>query len=220
MGHAFAWLEEAMRLFKRAPIGWCILGFITLVSELLLQLVPGIGVAASKVIVPVIECGMLIGAVAVDRGEPLEIRFAIAAFRAPATALAAIVGAALLIFGAETLAGYALGGVNLLSETIDSQLTPSILLSVFAIGTMVSLPLTFVPFAALFEHASVSQAFATSAHGFALNVLPLVLFGGLVLVLIAIGFLTLGAGLVVIVPLLSAATYAAWKDIYLVMPVS
>src|SRR2546428_400269 len=138
MGHAFAWLEEAMRLFKRAPIGWCILGFITLVSELLLQLVPGIGVAASKVIVPVIECGMLIGAVAVDRGEPLEIRFAIAAFRAPATALAAIVGAALLIFGAETLAGYALGGVNLLSETIDSQLTPSILLSVFAIGTMVS----------------------------------------------------------------------------------
>ena len=44
--------------------------------------------------------------------------------------------AALLIFGAETLAGYALGGVNLLSETVDSQLTPATLLGVFAIGTL------------------------------------------------------------------------------------
>ena len=54
-GRAFAWYEDAMRLFKLAPINWCVLGFITLAADFGLQLVPGIGIAASKVIVPLVE---------------------------------------------------------------------------------------------------------------------------------------------------------------------
>src|SRR5438093_9732413 len=68
MSRAFAWYEQAMRLFKISPVAWCVLGAATLVSDLMLQLVPWIGIAASKVIVPVIECGMLLGAAAVDHG--------------------------------------------------------------------------------------------------------------------------------------------------------
>jgi len=214
---AFAWFEDAMRLFKRAPLNWCVLGFITLATELSLQLVPGIGVAASKVIVPVVECGMLIGAAAVDRGAPLKIRYAVAVFGASPVALAAIVVSALLIFGAEALAGYALAGVNLLVPAGDEgALTASTLVMVFAIGTAVSLPVMFVPFAALFENAPFGRAFAISARGFALNVAPLALFGVLALVLILIGLLSLGIGLIAVFPLLSAASYVAWKDIYAV----
>ena len=213
---AFAWFEDAMRLFKRAPLNWCVLGFITLATELGLQLVPGIGVAASKVIVPVVECGMLIGAAAVDRGTPLDIRYAVAVFGASPAALAAIVVSALLIFGVEALAGYALAGVNLLVPAEESALTASTLITVFAIGTAVSLPVMFVPFAALFENASFGRAFAVSARGFALNVAPLALFGALALVLILIGLLSLGIGLIAVFPLLSAASYAAWKDVYAV----
>jgi len=206
-----------MRLFKRAPVVWCALGFITLAAELLLQLVPGVGVAASKVIVPVIECGMLLGAAAVDRGAPLEISYAMAAFRASASALAAIVVSALLVFGAEALVAYAIAGVNLLSPaTEDTDLTTSTLGAVFAVGTLVSLPVLFVPFAVLFESASFGRAFATSAHGFALNVLPLLLFGALALLLIVVGLLTFGVGLIAVFPLVSAASYAAWKDVYAV----
>ena len=212
--HAFTWFEDAMRLFKRAPLNWCVLGFITLATELGLQLVPGIGVAASKVIVPVVECGMLIGAAAVDRGAPLPIRYSVAVFGASPAALAAITVSALLIFGVEALAGYALAGVNLLVPAEESALTASTLIAVFAIGTAVSLPVLFVPFAALFENASFGRAFAVSARGFALNVAPLALFGVLALVLILIGLLSLGIGLIAVFPLLSAASYAAWKDVY------
>ena len=213
---AFTWFEDAMRLFKRAPLNWCVLGFITLATELGLQLVPGIGVAASKVIVPVVECGMLIGAAAVDRGAPLAIRYSVAVFGASPSALAAIAVSALLIFGVEALAGYALAGVNLLVPAEESALTASTLIAVFAIGTAVSLPVLFVPFAVLFENASFGRAFAVSARGFALNVAPLALFGALALVLILIGLLSLGIGLIAVFPLLSAASYAAWKDVYAV----
>ena len=217
VGRVFVWYEEAMRLFKRAPMIWCVLGLITVASELVLNFVPGIGVALAKVIVPVIECGMLLGAAAVDRGEPLQVRVAVAVFAARPAALAAIVVSALLIFGVEAWTAYSVAGVNLLENGDgETSLTAAALASVFAAGALVSLPVMFVPFAALFEGASFTRAFATSARGFALNVLPLLIFGALALVLVLIGLLSFGFGLIAIFPLLSAASYAAWKDVYAV----
>jgi hypothetical protein len=114
-GRAFAWYEDAMRLFKLAPVTWCLLGFITLAADFGLQLVPGIGIAASKVIVPLVECGMLIGAGALDRGQPLSLRYTVTAFGARPGAVAAIVIGALAVFAAEALAAYYFGGANLLA---------------------------------------------------------------------------------------------------------
>lgn len=204
-----------MRIFKVAPFAWCALGAITLASEVALDLVPGVGAAAAKVIVPVVECGMLVGAAAVDRGSRLEIGFAIAAFRARPAALAAIVLSALLVTAVETIVAYALTGANLLAEPNDERLTGTALATVVGASTLASLPVAFVPFAVLLEGASFTRAFAGSLRGFALNVAPLVLFGALALVLTMIGLVLLwGVGLVVVFPLLTAASYAAWKDIY------
>jgi hypothetical protein len=217
VGRVFAWYEEAMRLFKRAPVVWCVLGLITVAAELLLNFVPGIGVALAKVIVPVIECGMLVGVAAVDRGEPLRVRVAFAAFGARPAAIAAIVVSALLIFGVEAWTAYGAAGINLLNNGDgEPQITSMELASVFATGTLVSLPMMFVPFAVLFEGASFAHAFATSMRGFALNIAPLLIFGALALVLVLIGLLSFGFGLIAVFPLLSAASYAAWKDIYAV----
>jgi len=213
--HAFRWFEAAMRMFKVAPFAWCALGAITLASELALELVPGIGAAAAKVIVPVVECGMLVGAAAVDRGARLQIRFATAAFHARPAALAAIVLSALLVTAVETTVAYALTGANLLAEPSDERLTATVLLAVIGGGTLASLPLAFVPFAVLLEGATFIRAFAGSLRGFALNVAPLVLFGAVALILTMIGLVLLwGVGLVAVFPLLTAASYAAWKDIY------
>ena len=206
-----------MRLFKRAPLVWCALGLITVASELILNFVPGIGVAAAKVIVPVIECGMLLGVAAVDRREPLRVRVAFAVFGAPPAALAAIIVSALVIFGVEAWTAYDVAGINLL-ENSDGGPSISIgaLSTIFAAGALVSLPMMFVPFAALFERASFTQAFVTSARGFALNMPALLIFGALALVLVLIGLLSYGFGLIAVFPLLSAASYAAWKDVYAV----
>jgi hypothetical protein len=213
--HAFRWFEAAMRMFKVAPFSWCALGAITLGSEVALELLPGVGAAAAKVIVPVVECGMLLGAAAVDRGERLEMRFAIAAFQARPTALAAIVLSALLVTAVETTLAYALTGANLLANSSDERLTATALLGVVGGGTLASLPVAFVPFAVLLEGASFGHAFAGSLRGFALNVVPLALFGALALVLTVLGLVALwGVGLIAVFPLLTAASYAAWKDIY------
>jgi len=214
VAHAFAWFEAALRMFKLAPLRWCALGCITLASELLLDLVPGIGIAAANVIVPVVECGMLIGAAAVDRGAPLEIRYATAAFRAPPAALAAIVLSALCVFAIEALVAYATTGANLLVDPTDARITPAALLVVFGAASFASLPFVFVPLAVLLQNAAFGHAFATSMHAFALNVGPLLLFGAFSLGLIVVGLMVFGVGLIAVFPILACANYAAWKDIY------
>lgn len=213
MRRAFAWFEAALRMFKAAPWRWCALGFITLSSELLLEWVPGIGVAAAKVVVPVVECGMLLAAAAVDRGSPLEIRFATAAFEAPTPALAAIVISALFVSAVETLVAYALTGANLLADPTEAPMSASTVFVVVGAATLASLPFLFVPMAVLLEHAAFGRAFATSARAFALNLAPLMLFGLLSLLLTVIGLLAFWVGLIAVFPLLAIASYVAWKDI-------
>ena len=214
---AFAWYEEAMRLFKLAPITWCALGFITLAADLGLQLVPGIGIAASKVIVPLVECGMLIGAAALDRGQPLLLRYCLIAFGARPGAVAAIVIGALAVFAAEALAAYFLAGANLLAPDPDGgDLSSLAVIGTVVTGALASLPVVFVPFAALLADASFADAFGSSVRAFALNVVPLLFFAAIAVVLVALGLLLFGVGLIAVFPLLSAASYAAWKDIFIV----
>ncbi len=218
---AFAWYEDAMRLFKLAPISWCALGFITLAADFGLQLLPGIGIAVSKVIVPLVECGMLIGAAALDRGQPLSLRYSLTAFGARPGAVAAIVISALAVFAAEALAAYFLADANLLvadSESVELS-TPAVIGTVI-ISALASLPVAFVPFAVLFSGASFVDAFATSVRAFALNLAPLLIFAALAAVLVALGLMLLGVGLIAVFPLLSAASYAAWKDIFAVSAVN
>ncbi|TMH61371.1 MAG: hypothetical protein E6H55_09990 [Betaproteobacteria bacterium] len=216
-GHAFAWYEDAMRLFKLAPVTWCLLGLVTLATDFGLQLVPGIGVAASKVIVPLVECGMLIGAGALDRGQPLSVRYTVTAFGARPGAVAAIVIGALAIFAAEALAAYYFGGANLLAPDPETgDLSSAAVTGIVIAGALASLPVAFVPFAVLFSDASFADAFGSSARAFALNLMPLLLFAAIAVVLVVLGLLLLGVGLIAVFPLLSAASYAAWKDIFAV----
>jgi uncharacterized membrane protein len=68
----------------------------------------------------------------------------------------------------------------------------------------------------LFSGASFVDAFASSARAFALNLMPLLLFAAIAAVLVVLGLLLFGVGLIAVFPLLSAASYAAWKDIFAV----
>jgi hypothetical protein len=82
------------------------------------------------------------------------------------------------------------------------------------IGTLASLPVTFVPQLALFERVTLREAFVASGLAFAQNTVPLLVYGAVSLVLLGFGLLTAGFGLVLVLPLWAASSYAAWKDIF------
>ena len=212
---ALAWYEEAMRLFKRAPGTWIALAVVTLASEFVLEAIPGVGPLVGKAIVPVVACGMLYAARTADRGDAPSIALAVAAFRAPASAIVAIVAAALLTFAAETAAAWWVADANLLAPgTADPDLTLTEIGGIYAIGVLASLPVTFVPLHALFERVPPGAAFAASWRAFVLNTVPLLVYAAASLVLLAFGLATMGLGLVLALPLWAASSYAAWKDVF------
>jgi hypothetical protein len=213
--HAFAWYEEAMRLWKRAPVPWALLALLTLVSELGLQAIPTVGTVLGKIVTPLVACGMVFAAVAADRGRRPELRLAAAAFRARGVAIAAIVTASFITFAAEGYAAWWVADANLLApERNAADLSTTAIVGIYAIGVLASLPVTFVPFHVLLEKTGFGEAFAASWHAFTINTGPLLVYAAASMLLLGFGLMTMGVALVVVLPLWTASSYAAWKDIF------
>ena len=213
--HALAWYEDAMRLFKRAPAAWMLLAVITIATELVLRLIPALGPLAAEVVSPLVACGLVFAAASADRGAKPALADATRAFRAPAGAIAAIVVSALVTFVAESFAAWWIAGANLLDTTgAAGDIRASVLVGVYAIGILASLPVMFVPFHVLLEPVAPGAAFAASWNAFALNTIPLIAYAAASLVLLAFGLATFGFGFALVLPLWIASSYAAWKDIF------
>lgn len=209
------WYAEAMRLWKRGPAVYTALALAMLAANLALALVPIAGIALARCVLPLLECGLLYATLAADRGDRPRLRHLIAIVAAAPTAQAAVIAAGFVIFAAEAVVAQALGGFNMLVPASNAEsISGGALVATYAVGIAVSLPLMFVPFAALFDGAGFRAAFAQSAAAFTRNPAPLVLFGALSFVLLLLGLATGGLGLLLALPWSAAASYAAWKDIF------
>jgi len=183
--------------------------------EFTLNLIPSGGVLLAQIAVPLAACGLLFASLAADRGGRPRLGAFIAIAGAPPRALFAVIASGVIVFAAEALTAHAVGHVNMLSpSSSDPSITPSIALAIYTVGIAVSLPFTFVPFAALFDGLSLQESFAQSIRGFAANVAPMVLYGALSLALLLFGSATFGLGLLLALPWWAASSYAAWKDIF------
>jgi len=213
--HALEWFREGMRLWKRGPATFAALAFVTLVLSIAFEPIPVLGFIASNIIAPLVATGMLYASLAADRGDQPRLRHAIAPFAAPAGALATVVLASLAGFSAEALSAWQLADANLLLPSGDAANLPlRVVVAIYVAGIVTSLPLTFVPFAALFDGEDLRHAFATSVRAFTRNVPALALYAGISLSLLLIGLATMGVGLVLVLPWMATASYAAWKDIF------
>jgi len=214
-GHALNWYEDALRLFKRAPGTWIALALITVATEFLLRSIPVAGAMLSELLTPVIACGLVYAAAATDRGDAPSIGFAVAALRISAGAVTAVIICSVIPSILQALAAWWLAGVNMFgSEASVTELPPVTLTGIYAIGMLVSLPFTFVPFHVLLEQAPPGAAFAASWNAFVHNTPPLLAYAAASLVLLGFCMLTMGLGLMLALPLWAASAYAAWKDVF------
>jgi uncharacterized membrane protein len=213
--HALAWYEEAMRLFKRAPGTWVGLTVITIIAQVALSAAPGVGALLTQIVTPLVACGLVFAAASADRGSAPSLRQAVEAFRAPLSAIAAVVASALVTFAAEAFAAWWTAGANLLAGGSGmANLSPAAVGGIYTIGVLASLPVMFVPFHVLLERVPPGAAFAASWNAFTLNTPPLLVYSVASLVLLGFGVATMGLGLVLALPLWAASSYAAWKDIF------
>lgn len=212
---AFNWYRDAMRLWKRGPARFSLIALVVLVANFGLTLLPVVGIVLAQLILPLVECGLLYASLAADRGDRPLLRHLVAVLAAPPRAQAAVVIAALAVFMIEALVANLVGGYNMLTPAGNADsISGATLVVTYAAGIVASLPLTFVPFAVLFDGESFHDAFAESAAAFARNLAPLLVYGVLSFLLLMVGLATSGIGLLLALPWSAAASYAAWKDVF------
>jgi len=212
--HALYWYEEAMRIFKFAPLSFVGLAVVTLATEIALKTLPGLFALIGEIVTPLVACALLYASAAADRRAAPSPRLFLLVFQAGGNAIAAIVGASLVAFVAEGLAAWWIADVNPLVIEDMAKVSGPAILGIMAIGVLASLPVTFVPMLILFERVSIRKAFAASGIAFAQNTMPLLVYGAASLVLLGFGLLTLGLGLAFALPLWAASSYVAWKDVF------
>ena len=215
--HALEWFSVAMRLWRRGPLTFCAFALAVVVASVVLEQVPVAGAVAAHVLAPLLACGLLYASLAADRGDRPRWRHLVAAFAAPLRAQAAVVAGGLVPLAVEAIVAWSVAGVNVLLPLPDAaQLSAGAIAVIYAAGVAASLPVTFVPMAALFDGEPFARAFATSLAAFARNVPALAAYAAFSFVLLAIGIATSGLGLLLALPWIAAASYAAWKDVFAV----
>jgi uncharacterized membrane protein len=212
---ALAWYAEAMRLWKCGPGTFCGIAFVVLVASVALEPVPVAGFVSANIVAPLLACGLLYASLAADRGDRPRLAHVLAVFAAPLAAQVAVVTAGLVPVAAEFWIASQVAGVNLALPLQDaSRLSAGAVVTIYAVGIAVSLPVTFVPMAALFDGEPFGRAFALSARAFALNVPALAINACIAFALLLVGIATSGIALVLVLPWIASASYAAWKDVF------
>lgn len=212
---ALAWFAEAIRLWKRAPLPFSVMAVVVIAVNFIGEVFPIVGIVLSNVLAPLLMCGLLYGSLAADRDARPRVAHMFAVFGAPLRAQAAVVASALIVTAVESLMAWNLAGWNLLVRAdAPAGVSASTVVAVFAAGIAAQLPLTFVPMAVLFDGEAPVAAFASSLRAFGRNVRPLASLGIYMFALLMAGLITWLCGLVLALPWIAAASYAAWKDVY------
>lgn len=217
------WIAAGWKTFMASPGTWIVQTLILIVVLSALGIVPLLGWALAPLAFPVLVAGMLAGARALDRGEELRIDhlfdgirrhagnlLTIGGFHLLGALLAALVAAAVgssaaltgMLVGALPGMGLAAGGVMLAFAVFT------------VLWVLLLMGLWFAPALVMLQDVSPLDAMKLSARACLSNLTSFIVLGFILYVLVWIAMLPAGLGMLVLVPVLAGALYAAWQDTF------
>ncbi len=222
-GACFDWLAQGWATFLAHPGIWLGCSVLVLIMLMAISIVPLFGQVAAHLLVPLFGAGMLqICKTIANDGEP-QIAELFAGFRQRAGQLVMVgVFLAIGMFGIAFLAfllisggvlggaisgrvggfGIAFGGVMLAGLLVLALSVPVVMATWFAPA--------LVYFHGMQPLAAMKASFAAGAK----NWLVMIIFGIFLVVAAFFAMLPVGLGLLLLLPVFSAAVYASYRDIF------
>jgi uncharacterized membrane protein len=230
-GSGWEWIAGGWRLFLRAPLMWIIALILTFVVFVAIGLVPILGGIAVQLLQPVVGAGLIVASHSLERGGNFELEHLFAGFKKNFGNLV-IVGLLFMLGGivimlvfvailAMTLGTAVLGSIA--SGTPDAVIAAAASsLLVILLGVLVMLALLVPLFAAYwFAPALVvmhdMQPLAAMRESFFAcfrNFVPFLVYGLVIMVLGIVAAIPFGLGYLVLVPVIFASTYVAYRQIF------
>lgn len=222
-GHALQWLADGWRLFIKAPGVWAIQALILFVILAALGVLPFLGWAAAPIALPVLVGGMLAGAQALDRGQTLRVdhlfegirRHAgnlllVGVFHLLGALLAALIAAA--IGGSAVLTGMIVGAVPGAGVAAGGMMLGVLVFTV--LWALLMMALWFAPALVMLHDVAPLDAMKLSARACLHNLLAFLVLATLLYVLVWVAMIPAGLGMLVLIPVIAGALYAAWRETF------
>lgn len=225
-GACFDWLRQGWALFAANPGTWIATAVLFLVLYFALAVVPLIGQLACNLLVPVLAAGLMHMCARQSEGEDPQIGDLFIGFRRQTGNLivvgllymAGVVGITVLVM---LLVGGGVAGGVVAGHLFGAGLVfGSLLLGGFLI-LILSVPLImavwFAPALVFFNGMKPVEAMKASFAACLRNWLAFLVYGLVLFVLMFFAALPLGLGFLILIPVMSGALYASYRDVFVVV---
>jgi len=226
-GNGWLWIKEGIALFKKSPVLWIVLSAVAAIGLIAIASIPVVGDPLATLLLPVLLAGFMLGCRALQQGEELELAHMFAGFKQRPQQLVALGGINLVsqllimevmkITGGEKLVDLMMSGAPVDDPNVAAQA-----LSDAGISILIGMPLyavlvmamQFAPALVLFNNAAPVDALKSSLQACLRNILPLSVYGAIMLLFALVASLPMMLGWLVLLPLMIASTYAAYRDLF------
>lgn len=232
-GAAWAWIKSGFASFKASPLFWILNMIIMFIILIVLSFIPILGSLATSILNPVFMGGLMIGTYAVFQGQKMTAGHLFAGFQKHAGKLIAV--GALYLLGIivllmiTALIAYFTGGFDgvlvLMSAQTGEVPEPEVIIAAYSslkvagfAYLILLFPLmfsvVFAPALVVFHDMGALAAMKLSFKGCIKNILPLLIWFILIVLFIILGAIPFGLGLLVVLPMITASTFFAYKMIF------
>ena len=228
VGHGVRWISEGWSLFLARPGFWLLAALLQILLILLVLLVPVLGQVGAHLLIPIMSAGLMVVAQRVYDHEPVTVDEAFTGFREHAPAVVnigvwymlgwmLIVALGLLLGGGAALSGLAVG-METHYEWLGTIISVFGILLAIVVSLLLVLPLMMsvwlAPPLAVFHDIPAMQAMKHSFVASWRSLPAFIVAFFLVSLMLFLTSLTLGLALLVVVPIMAGATYAAYRDLF------
>ena len=226
-GFGWLWIKQGIYLFKKSPVLWVVLSIITIAGLIGIASIPVVGDPLATLLFPVIFSGLLWGCHALEHDEELELAHLFAGFRHNTQRLVTLGGlnlvGQLLIFGVMMLTGGA-ALVGILMNGSPTEDPAVITQAAMGAGFAILLGITlfsvllmatqFAPMLVTFDKLSPLEALKTSLRSCWRNLIPLSVYGAMMLLFAIAASLPMMLGWFILLPIMVTSIYAAYRGIF------
>lgn len=226
-GAGWQWIKSAFALFGKSPWMCILLLVVYFAITMLASLVPFLGLLAIFLFMFVLIAGVMLGIKALDDGGELQVDHLFAGFKHEKMGQLILCGALLMGFTVvlsilmAVVGAVFAGGAAFFSGANNDLLAGdvSLLMVLMAlISTALTLPLVmmtwFAPMLIVFHKLPAWDAMKLSFSGCLKNIVPLLLYGLIMMLLSFVAIIPIGLGYFVLVPVSVISMYTAYKAVY------
>lgn len=229
--NGWLWVKQGFWLFRKSPLLWVSLTAIGVIGMLGLASVPVVGDPLATLLLPILLAGYMLGCHAQAQGEELELAHLFAGFQRNAQQLVTLGGInlviKLLILGVMKMAGGAelvdilMSGKQVEDHAVLMRAVESAGMALpvgLILFSLLMMAMQFAPMLVVFGKMLPVPAMKASLRAFLRNIVPLTVYGVMLLPFAFLASLPMMLGWLVLMPVVIASMYATYRDLFPMQP--